>query len=293
MENNINIQLHNAFRDITYSDSSHSYYKDGNKLQSVTQFLGSLKSKFDREYFSIYKAYEFSGLSPKYNWKDHQNRQIMLEDGTLIYLSDEHNIRVTPEMVLDQWQIDSDTGMARGTYIHNYLECKEQRLLDIPQLPYLNSLDTIQAIRFYNSIQVGIGLANQFLDYAKTNLVPIAMEYVVGSDSLSLAGRFDRLYWNIQDKEYQIWDFKTDKKIEFSGRDKLAIFKLPNCEFEKYSLQCSIYKYCIEEGIGESIGQSKIVHFDLRSNEWKILPCTDYTQLIKEKSGEIFSRIQK
>lgn len=282
------IKLHQAFKDITYSDSSHSYYKEGNKLQSVTQFLSSLKSKFDREFFSVYKAYEFSGLNPKYNWKDHQKKQFMLEDGTLIYLSDEHNIKVTPEMVLDQWQIDSETGMARGTYIHNYLECKEQRLLDIPQMPYLNSLDTIQAIRFYNSIQTGVELANQFLEYASNKLVPVAMEYIVGSNTLNLAGKFDRLYWNLEEQEYQIWDFKTDKKIDYTGRDKLAIFNLPNCEFTKYSLQCSTYKYCIEEGIDEKIGKSYIVHFDIKNKEWKILPCTDYTQLIKEKSDEIF-----
>lgn len=284
------IKLNNAFRDIKYQDSSHTYFHNGNKLMSVTQFLGSLKDKFDREYWATYKAYEFSGLNPKYNWKDHQNRVFTLEDGTKIKLTDEHNIDVTPEMVADQWQVENLMGTERGSYIHNYLECREQRLLDLPKIPYLASLDTIQAIKFYQTIQVGINLADEFLDYADNNLVPVAMEFIVGDPNLGIAGRFDRLYWNLEDQEYQIWDFKTDKKIDYTGKGKLALFNVSDCSFEKYCLQTSLYKYLIETKIGEKIGQSKIVYFDVRNKEWQIIPTTDYTSLIKEKSGEISSR---
>lgn len=284
------VKLNSAFKDIKYQDSTHSYYCNGKKMISVTQFLSLIKDKFDKEYWSTYKAYEFSGYVPKYNWKDHQNRQFMLEDGTLIYLTDEHNIRVTPEMVLDQWSIDNLMGTERGSYIHDYLDCRENRLLDLPSIPHLPQLDTIQAIKFYQTIKDGIKLADEFLVYASDNLIPVATEFIVGDTSLNVAGKFDRLYWNIEDKEYQIWDFKTDKKIDYTSKSKLSIFNLPDCSFEKYCLQTSMYKHIIESNVGETIGQSRIVYFDIRNKEWTILPTTDYTSLIKEKSDDISFR---
>lgn len=298
LEKNIDmiVKLNSAFKNITYQDSSHTYYCGDKRLTSVTQFLGTLKEKFDKEYWSTYKAFEFSGYPPKYNWKDHQNRCFRLEDGTLISLDgvqfyiDSYNLNVTPEDVQEQWYIENVQGTERGSYIHNYLECKEQRLLDLPKMPYIESFDTIQTIKFYNSIKAGTLLADEFLTYSSENLIPVALEYIVGDPALGLAGRFDRLYWSIEDNEYQIWDFKTDKKIDYTSSKKMDVFGVSDCTFEKYSLQTSLYKYIIESNINEKIGQSKIVYFDIRNKEWSIIPTTDYSQLIKEKSDEISFR---
>lgn len=282
-------KLHSAFKDITYKDSIHTYYKgDKSKMVSVTQFLSSIKNKFDREYWSIYKSYEFSGLVPKYNWRDNHNRVITLEDGTLINLTDDHSTNsVTPEMVLDQWSIDNVTGTTRGSYIHDYLEARESRLLDLPKIPFINQLNTIQTVKFYQSLNVGKELADKYLESIRDYLTPVAMEFVVGSVKLNIAGRFDRLYWNSRDSEYQIWDFKTDKKINYSSKDKVKIFNLSDCEYTKYSLQTSFYKYIIESETGEQLGSSYIVHFDIKNNDWNIIKCSDYTNLIKEKANEI------
>jgi len=298
VENNTNmiVELNSAFKNVKYQDSTHTYFIEDKKLTSVTQFLSSLKEKFDKEYWSTYKAFEFSGFKPKYNWKDHQNRCFRLEDGTLItfeslqFYIDAYNLSVTPEDVQEQWYIENVQGTERGSYIHNYLECKEQRLLDLPKMPYVESFDTIQTIKFYNSIKVGTSLADEFLTYSNENLIPVALEYIVGDPALGLAGRFDRLYWSIEDNEYQIWDFKTDKKIDYTSSKKMGVFGVPDCTFEKYSLQTSLYKYIIESNINEKIGQSKIVYFDIRNKEWSIIPTTDYSQLIKEKSDEISFR---
>jgi len=291
LENNIDLcaKLNHYFKDITYKDSIHTYYKgDKSKMVSVTQFLSSIKNKFDREYWSVYKSYEFSGLSPKYNWRDNQNRVITLEDGTLINLTDDHSTNsVTPEMVLDQWSIDNVTGTTRGSYIHDYLEARESRLLDLPKIPFINQLNTIQTVKFYQSLNVGKELADKYLESIRDYLTPVAMEFVVGSVKLNIAGRFDRLYWNSRDQEYQIWDFKTDKKINYSSKDKVKIFNLSDCEYTKYSLQTSFYKYIIESETGEQLGSSYIVHFDIKNNDWNIIKCSDYTNLIKEKANEI------
>lgn len=281
------IKLQENFKSFKYKDSNHSYTHKDKKLLSVTQFINTLKEPFDKKYWSIYKSYEFSGLNPKYNWSDHKNNIFTLEDGTVIQLDQEHNTRVTAEEVLEQWSKDSLVGTTRGTYIHNYLECREQRLMDIPKLPFIRELDTIESIRFNQSLHTGIELANKFLEYQNENLIPVAMEYTVGNLNLGLAGRFDRLYWNINEQEYQIWDFKTDKKIGYTGRSKLKIFDISDCEFEKYSLQTSLYKHMIEEAIKEKLGSSHIVHFDIKNKDWQILETTDYTQLIKDKANDI------
>ena len=70
----------------------------------------------------------------------------------------------------------------------------------------------------------------------------------------------------------------------------MDVFGVSDCTFEKYSLQTSLYKYIIESNINEKIGQSKIVYFNIRNKEWSIIPTTDYSQLIKEKSDEISFR---
>lgn len=106
-------ELNQAFVNITYQDSTHTYYSNGNKLTSVTQFLSKLKEPFDKEFWSTYKAFEFSGLQPKYNWKDHQNRCFRLEDGTLITLGGIYDIDVTPEDVSEQWSLDNIQGTER------------------------------------------------------------------------------------------------------------------------------------------------------------------------------------
>ncbi len=280
------VKLNSAFKEYVYADKSHSYYHRIKKLTSVTQLISKLQTPFDKKYWSVFKAYEFSGLNPKYNWHLHQERKVGLEDGTIVHIDSKHDIKVPPEKVAAQWQLDSLVGKERGSYIHNYLEAKENRLIDIPKKPELD-LDTVSATHFSNSIQTAISLSEQFLKDTYDYLIPVAMEYTVGSIDLGLAGRFDRLYWNMRSLEYEIWDFKTDKKIGYKGRDKIKIFDIPDCEFEKYSLQTSLYKYMIEEAIQEKIGTSHIVHFDIKNNSYDIIAAKDYTNLIKEKKDEI------
>jgi len=118
----------------------------------------------------------------------------------------------------------------------------------------------------------------------KNYLDPIAIEFMIGDLDLNIAGTFDRLYFNKKSNQYEIWDFKTDKKLDFQNKyQKLDLFDLDDCEFEKYSLQTSLYKYIIEKNTPIKLGTSHIVHFKFRDNSYDIIPCNDYTELIKEK----------
>jgi len=277
-------RLNTTFKDILYLDSRHQYFhSDGTELQSITKFLSSLKPKFEERFWSTYKAYQFSGYEVKAIWNNFQEFHIVNGDKKmLVFLNDDHSyLKVTPEDVLEQWRMDNLIGTSRGSYIHQYLEHKEQRRSDkFPkELPL--GISTPQAVNYINSLKVAEKLCQEFLDFATENLILIAAEYWVGDKNLGLAGTFDRLYFNKISKEFEIWDFKTDKQLRYkSSFGKLDIFDLPDCEFEKYSLQTSFYKKIIEDNLQIKIGKSHIVWFNLKDEKMEILPCNDYTQLI-------------
>lgn len=279
--------LQSKFKDIKYLDSKHQYFTtDGVELQSVTQFLSSLKPKFNSRYWSINKAYTFSGYKVKTIWNDFF-KFILLSDeegaqGTYVYLDDDHShLLVTPEDVLNQWNLDSLVGRTRGSYLHDYLDKLESRVLDIPHIEIPNGLETGQAINYFNSLKAAQELCLDYVEYAQENLILVAAEFIIGDPKIGLAGRFDRLYFNKSTKKYEIWDFKTDKQIRYkSSFGNLNLVNLPDCEFEKYSLQTSIYKKMIQDTIGVELGDSRIVWFNLKENKWEILVCKDYISLI-------------
>lgn len=281
--NNINMikELNIAFKDIVYQDSAHTYFHKNQSLQSVTQFLSSLKQPFDKNYWAVYKAYEFSGHPVKMIWNSRTSFKV---DDKIVYLSDDYtHLKVQPEQILEQWDIEALTGTTRGSYVHDYLENLEKRLIDPIPLPNID-LSTVETIKFYTSLRKAESLCKDWYHTTKEYLIPIAMEFIVGDATLELAGRFDRLYFNLNTQEYEIWDFKTDKKLNYENKySKLKLFNLPDCEYEKYSLQVSLYKKIIEDNLGVKLGQSRIVHFNIKEETWSIIEAKDYTQLLTDK----------
>jgi hypothetical protein len=104
----------------------------------------------------------------------------------------------------------------RGSYVHQYLEHKEKRFLDEIPLPTIN-LRTLDTIYFYSSLAKMSNLCDLYLKDINY-LTPICIEYMVGDEELGLAGTLDRLYYNHITQEYEIWDFKTDKKFKTSNK---------------------------------------------------------------------------
>lgn len=295
------LELNDKFRDFKYRDSDHSYFHKDIKLMSVTQFLGKIKPKFDKEYWSVRKAYQFSGFQVKRDWRSMTEFYVADTyftngDGdqdwqyyTVSIYDDHSHLKVKPEDVLAQWAIDNQIGVTRGTYIHNYLECKERNLLDDPTIPNVPNAGIVTQVKYFNSISQASKICDQFLEYQNENLVPVGIECIVGNLELGLAGRFDRLYFNKLTQEYEIWDFKTDKQIRFKSeyKTKISLFNIPDCEYEKYSLQTSMYRYMIEQQLNCKLGTSRVVHINLKENNYQIIDCKDYTDLINNKKDEI------
>lgn len=293
------LELEKAFKDYIYNDLDHSYkHKPTNKpLKSVTQFLKSISPAFNTEFWSVLKAFEYSGYT--ITKKDQSKNTFYINGKTEIIVGqsdiDSFNLSFPVKQVLREWKEKNSIGTNRGTYLHNVLEqldnrdftkrdfiidCNETTIEVLNREKNLNNAnwDTVR-----NTFTIMESLAYRYKNECDF-LIPIACEYIVGDINLGLCGTFDRLYYNESSGEYEIWDFKTDKEIKFSNRyDKFKLFNLDACEFEKYCLQTSLYKLIIQENTPIQLGESYIVHFDWKTDKYEILKTNDYTNLIKQE----------
>lgn len=277
------LELNKAFSNICFSSKSHQYFtRDGEELISVTKLINKLKPKFQSEFWATLKAYKFSGYETKQIWiKGGYDLTCFYANGQKVYLDSDHSfLEVTPEEVLDQWSIDSLIGTTRGTYAHQLLENLENRIIDKPEVVIPAGLDTFQTINYAKSINVVNKLCEQYLE-EYYYLIPIAIEYKVGDLEMGVAGTLDRLYLNELTGDLEIWDFKTDKKIDTENKyQKIKWFNIDDCQFNKYSIQTSLYKRIIEKNTSLKLGQSNIVHLNIREESLDRYVCQDYTNTI-------------
>ncbi len=61
------------------------------------------------------------------------------------------------------------------------------------------------ALNFYND------------SVASGKLIPVKSELVVGDSELNLTGMIDQLFWNVKHECLQIWDWKTNNKINMKN----------------------------------------------------------------------------
>jgi hypothetical protein len=293
------LELEYTFKDYIYNDTDHSYkYKPTNKsLKSVTQFLKSISPAFNTEFWSVLKAFEYSGYTisnrneSKNMFTINGNNKIIIGETNI----DDFNLSFPVKRVLKEWKEKNSIGKNRGTYLHNLLEQLDRRnftkrdfRIDCDEI----TLGVIKAEKQFNSItwdsventfNIMELLAHRFKKECDF-IIPIACEYIVGDVNIGLAGTFDRLYYNESSGDYEIWDFKNDKQLRYSDKyNKFELFGLDACEFEKYSLQTSLYKMIIQDNTSIKLGESYIVHFNWKTNSYEIIKTNDYTNLIKQE----------
>lgn len=233
----------NKFNGIKYIDSTHQYHYDGVPQTSVTTFIGNFKPKFDSE-----KEAE------KYAAK----RGLIYED------------------VLESWEYTRNYASIKGKSLHSFVEnWYYNRIFEYNE----DDLTTQFGESMVKNIEKMIRLFKQFYADSKDVLVPIRSELIVGDKDFNISGTVDQLFYNKKYNELQIFDWKTNKAIEFSNaygnRFDRPISHLDVCEFNTYSLQLSIYKYIIEKNTNLKIGNTYIVWFNELNEEYKIFKCAD------------------
>ena len=253
MSFNVPNKFFTTFNDVTYHDEPHKYYVGGKELISVTTILHRYQEEFEEDYWSEYKADEY---------------------------------KLSQREVLRAWEFINKKGTIKGSAIHDYAEnlflnkvfpYPEQLIFEEfgfdPVLPeYLITKNHVD--NFYNDVQ--------------GKLIPVRTEMIIYDSESLIGGMLDILFYNVKTKQFQIWDWKTNKAFEMEMKtrhfqDKL--FMLEDSDLEIYSLQLAMYKLIIEKNTGIKLGKSYVVWFSHNNDNYEIIETKDreyYAKMIME-----------
>jgi hypothetical protein len=236
-------ELFTAFNDITFYDEPHKYFLGGKELISVTTLIGKYHEPFDEDYWSGYKATE-------------------------------HNL--TPEEVLRAWKFINRKGTIKGSAIHDYAEnLFQNKEFEYPQQMILNEFGFDPV---WSEYQITKKHVDKFYSEVQGKLIPIKTEMVVYDRETLIGGMLDILFYNVKMKEFQIWDWKTNKKFDKENKERYLLGNLctiEDCDLEIYSLQLEMYKQIIEKNVPIKLGQSYIVWFSHRNESYQVIKTTD------------------
>ena len=227
------------FNGVKFNDDIHKYYVNGKELTSVTTIIGLFENEFMEDYWSEKKSIDY-GISQKdvlFGWK---------------YI----NLKAT----------------TKGSIVHNYAE----NLFNNKYFPYPKEL--VHNIFGYDPIYEDYlkekSLVDKFYNDCFDKLIPIKTELVVYDIQLGIGGMVDLLVYNVREKEFQIWDYKTNKRLTTKNdrghKLKGCLSDLDECEMEIYSIQLATYKYIIEKNTGMKLGKSYLVWVNEANDSYEI-----------------------
>lgn len=240
---NIPNKLFTTFNNVTYHDEPHKYYVNGKELISVTTILHRYQEEFQEDYWSKYKAKEYG---------------------------------LTQREVLRAWKFINKKGTMKGSGIHDYSEnLFLNKVFLYPKQQILNEFGFDPILPEY---EITKKYVNNFYNDVKDKLIPVRTEMIIYDSESLIGGMLDILFFNVKTGEFQIWDWKTNKKFEMEMKtrhfqDKLFI--LEDSDLEIYSLQLAMYKLIIEKNTDIKLGKSYVVWFSHNNDNYKIIETKD------------------
>jgi hypothetical protein len=182
----------------------------------------------------------------------------------------------TLQEILDKWDSISLRACNKGSKFHAFAENYINNKI-LPNIIYDFDLDK----EAYDKIESHF---LKFYENSKENLIPIRSELCVGSSQLGICGMVDQLYYSEPLGGLVIFDWKTNKRLEYESKFNNwmldPISHLPECEFTTYSLQLSLYKYIIELETKLEIKDCYIVWFNEKNDSYRLIQCADYKKEI-------------
>ena len=246
-----------VFNQITFVENIHKYYinQEPSAPVSVTGFISKFKPKFDEDKWARIKAKKL-GISAdemKFIWREKNLFSTTI--GTCFHKIAE-SVYTGVKYHINKYELQASLGDS------SYEDLRDLLPVFVEQFKI-----------FYNS--------------TKNILDPIKNELVIGDlDGTRICGTMDMLVYNNRSKQYEIYDFKTNKDITYSSaykeRYSTPLDDLEVCEYNTYSLQLSFYKYIIEKYTNLKIGALYIVWFDRLKNKPEIIDVKDYTGYVKK-----------
>jgi hypothetical protein len=247
-------KLFTSFNDVTFHDEPHKYYVDGKELVSVTTIIHRYQEDFQEDYWSNYKAEEYS---------------------------------LNQREVLRAWKFINKKGTIKGSAIHDYSENLFQNKI----FPYPKQLilDEFGFDPVWEEYLITKKHVDNFYNDVKGKLIPIRTEMVVYDKESLIGGMLDILFYNVKAKQFQIWDYKSNKKFDKEMKSRHfhdELFMLEDSDLEIYSLQLAMYKLIIEKNTGIKLGKSYVVWFSHNNDNYKIIETRDrayYANIIMNK----------
>lgn len=236
---NIDFRLFDSFNEIKFEDDTHSYFINDEKYTSVTTLIHSYTSEFDEDHWAPIKATEYG---------------------------------VNTDMVKYAWTFLNELSTYKGSALHNFIENYYYNKLY--SYPSNNIVSNFGYDPIYNDYTL---IKNQFIKFYNDSfnkLISIKPEYIVYDKEYKVSGMVDMLFFNRKSNNLEIWDWKTNKKLEkVNNYQKMkGIFSnLDDCEFNVYSIQLNTYKYIIEKNTGVKLGDCYIVWFFSGNKNYQIL----------------------
>ncbi len=259
MIENLPISLFNQFNNVKFHDDVHKYFVGDKQLISVTTLIHKYQQEFNHQYWSGYKADEY-----------HLDQQ----------------------EIERAWTFLNKKATMKGSIAHNYAE----NLWNNKFFPYPKELvmKTFGYDPIYDEFLKTKKLIDIFFKKSYGVLIPIKTEYVICDVQYGIGGMIDLLVYNVKQKEFQLWDYKTNKKLnsenKMGERLKGSLFPLQDCEMEIYSLQLGLYKKIIEKNTGIKIGRCYLVwisHFNEEPLYYEIIDRSKYVDImVNEYVGE-------
>lgn len=247
-------ELLTSFNDITYHDVPHKYYYGDEQFVSVTTILHKYQEPFDEAYWLSKKSEEFG----------------------------------IPEYLIKRcWNFINKKGTMKGSIIHDYAE---NMLLN--KVFFYPKDDIISEFGFdpikleYDKTKRHV---DNFIKVSKGRLIPVKTELVMYDLETKIAGMADLIFYNVRDKEFQIWDWKTNKKFSYDNRFQNLngiLGTLEDCDLEMYSLQLEAYKYILEKNTNIKFGKSHLVWVSHNNDNFQIIPTHDRRYFIETLFNE-------
>lgn len=236
------------FDDVTYYDEPHKYYFSGSDqpLTSGTQLI-SRYSPFDRE-----------GIATKQSQKTGR----AVED------------------ILLEW----DSSGVKGTCVHEYTEnILANKIFPYPEHTVNSQLGDVVGNQVKGKFYRTIPLVDKFRSDIAGKLINIRSELVMGDRDYWVGGMIDQVFFNKKSGMLELWDWKTNKKIDTYSKYNLSneLSHLDKSKLTIYSLQLSLYKHILEKNTNLKLGDSYICWFNENNDNYHVYKCHDLQNEVK------------
>lgn len=245
-------KMKDSVRGLSFEPVSHTYTFYGQVLKSVSSIVEMFHEPFDAQ-----------GTAAKCS------------------INPKHKMfgKPVPE-ILKLWEENRDKSAADGTAVHEFGEAcflwctGNEHLID----EKFQQRITTEGLVSLTPKEEAVARWWQALD--ENTYVPVSKETRLANPLLGYAGTFDLLLYNLQDKAFELTDYKTNKDLFNSYGKKLLppLNFIPSDDKGKYTIQQNLYKIQLNN-LGINVNKMKLIW--LKENGiYEEIEIPEYSKLI-------------